>query len=108
MNKLRWALRSMLPDFWIMNYPYSKSWDEALNRLLDKYDFEKVGVYSATLGDTEVWVENMPYAAFTPRIQGLTKYVRPSRSTIARAWEKLRETGFSSLGNFGKIGDRRG
>lgn len=103
-DKTRWFLRSLLPDFWIMNYPYSESWDKALNRLLDVYDFSEIGVYTAKLGDTKVWISNVPYAAFTPQIRGLMEDVRPSRITIARALEKLINSGFSLRGNFDSVG----
>ena len=102
-KKLRDYLRSMLPDFWIMTERYSESWDKAFNRLLDKYIFTDVGLYTAKLGGIEVWIRNMPYAAFTPEIRGREKNVRPSRSTIARAKRLLPPLPIPSK-NFDDIG----
>lgn len=93
MPKLRHYLRALSPGFWEMNYPYSESWDAALNRLLDKYPFTNITQYHATLGDVSVWVENMPYAAFRPEIEGRGKGVRASRATIARALEAFKRDG---------------
>lgn len=101
-KKLRDYLRSMLPDFWIMNEPYSESWDKALNRLLDKYMFTDIDQYTAKLGDVEVWIANMPYSAFTPMSIGRSDLVRPSRSTIARAKRllpPLPKDNFDDIGN---------
>lgn len=87
---IRDFLRSLLPDFWIMNHPYSKSWDRALNRLLDKYQFTDIKRYEAKLGTTTVWIENLPYASFTPRIPEKEPDLWASRPTIARALRILK------------------
>jgi hypothetical protein len=83
-------LRSLLPDFWLMNVPYSESWDRALNRLLDKYRFTGIDQCRAKLGTTTVWIKNIPYAAFTPEIPGKEMDLRASRKTIARALRILK------------------
>jgi hypothetical protein len=44
--------------------------------------------YTARLGDRIVWIENHPYASFTP--VGYPQ-ARPSRATILRAHDKLME-----------------
>lgn len=102
------CLRSLLPDFWIMNESYSDSWDAALNRLLDTYEFTNITPYRAKLGSVSVWIANMPYGAFTPEIKGKPDDVRPSRRTIARAMRHLKKrhlkkSGYSKTGDFDNI-----
>jgi len=83
-------LRILAPDFWVMNYPYCREWDEELNHLMDKYDFEPgpgIG-YTAKLGDRIIWIENYPYAAFHP-YHPIDVCIRPKRITILRARRKL-------------------
>ena len=102
-NKLSDYFRILLPDFWIMNYGYSQSWDKALNRLMDEHAFKVVNTYTAMLGDTEVWIQNMPYAAFRPLIPGKDEGVRPSRLTIAKAIRHLKASGWNPEGEFDNI-----
>lgn len=76
------------PQYWIMNYNYSKEWDIELNRLLELHTFRLISSYRATLGDTEIWIANHPYASFV--IHGNVRpIVRPSRLTIERTHKKL-------------------
>ena len=101
--KLLRFLKSIHPEFWIMIYPYSESWDAALNRLLDSYTFDNITKHTTTLGDVTVWIANMPYAAFTPLINGLSNSVRPSRTTIVRAREALRLARGNEVGEVGEF-----
>lgn len=87
MKKLKNALLSLKfifkPSYWMMNYPYSKAWDDELNRLIDNYYFENIGLYTADICGLNVWVENHHNASF--RINATCTNVRPSRLTIERA-----------------------
>ena len=86
MNKLKEILFVLThPSFWLMNYTYSKIWDEELKRLISEYKFEYIDHYSAKIGRYEMWVANYPYAAFTCPFA----YVRPKRYTIKLAYDKL-------------------
>ena len=69
------------PNFWLMNDPYDKDWDNEFNMLLDEHTFSNIGEYTAKLGDTKIWISNYPFDCFRKR------YVnkRPSRLTILRA-----------------------
>jgi len=83
------------PEYWIMNYRYNKDFDELINRLLDTYELietHRFG-YTCKLGDTEIWIGNIPYAFVTLYNTELPNY-RPSRLTIQRLlkrYEKLKE-----------------
>jgi hypothetical protein len=84
-----------------MIHPYSASWDRTLNRLLDLYSFDHITPYRAQLNGIKVWISNRPSAAFTPRIEGRTPFVRASRATIVRAMECLRkQPAFHEIENF--------
>jgi hypothetical protein len=83
------------PEYWIMNYRYNKDFDELINRLLDTYELTETHRfgYTCKLGDTEIWIGNMPYAFVTLYNTELPNY-RPSRLTIQRLlkrYEKLKE-----------------
>ena len=73
------------PDYWIMNDPFNKEWDNELKQLLLRYSFTNIGSHYATLGDTNIWIGNHPYAAFTNERDDK----RPSRLTIWRAKKLL-------------------
>jgi len=104
-NKWHDYLRIFLPNMWIMNFPYSESWDKALNRLLDEYPFVLTSPpHEATLGDVTVWTENYPYASFHPVIKGREQDVRPSRLTILKARRHLEDAGFKDATEFDDIG----
>jgi len=75
------------PNYWLMNYSYSKEWNKKLNDMMDKYYFSDTSIYAAYLGDKYIWVGNYPYASFTGSIYGYT--YRPSRLTIKRARKHL-------------------
>lgn len=77
------------PRYWNMLYPYSAEWDRKLNKLLDNHDFKDIGAFRAMLGDSEIWISNHPYAAFTPYRDSDKLELRPSRLTIKRARKKL-------------------
>lgn len=78
------------PAYWIMNYPYSKYHDEALNYLLDRYDFTEINNYTALLGEHEIWIENHPYASMViENFPCFENRSRPSRLTIHRAARKI-------------------
>lgn len=74
-----------MPDYWMMNYPYSEQWDKELNELMDKYPFRYISDFDAKLGAQEIWIENHPYASFRPD----SRPICPSRMTIVRAKRKL-------------------
>lgn len=77
------------PNYWLMNYPYSKYHDEALNYLLDRYDFTEITHYKARLGEYEIWIENHPYASMLIANFSGFENTRPSRLTIQRAARKI-------------------
>lgn len=74
------------PSCWLQNYLYSSNWDKLLNELMETHTFTNVTEYTANLGNVRVWIENYPYAAFTP---DRSIKVRPSRRTILKAYDKL-------------------
>lgn len=78
-----------MPHYWLMNGEYSNEWDNELNKLLDIYDFTKINEFTAYLGNTKIWINNYPYACFTPYYNGVASF-RPSRQTIYRANKKLK------------------
>lgn len=87
MKKLYWFFFFLFkPSYWVMNYRYSKEWDEKINDLMNKHKFEKNHM-TANLGDTKIWVVNHPYASFVPYQN--TYNIRPSRKTIYLAHKKL-------------------
>lgn len=83
-----------MPNYWLMNNPYSKPWDIELNYLMEKYDPEilgydglPVGKTKAAISDCEIklgqyhiWIANYPYAYATIKYNVID--VRPSRQTI--------------------------
>lgn len=75
------------PNYWLMNDPYNEEWDKKLNNLLDVYDFEIGGEFTARLGSVIIWAGNHPYGSFHPYDPIIS--VRPSRKTIRRAYKKL-------------------
>jgi hypothetical protein len=74
------------PDYWLMNYPFDKEWDDELNSLLTNYPFTDIGDYHAKLGSTNIWIRNHPYASFRKSASGS---YRPSRLTILKAKKLL-------------------
>lgn len=74
------------PNFWLMNDPYDKDWDNEFNMLLDEHTFSNIGEHTAKLGDTTIWISNYPFACFRKR--NINK--RPSRLTILRAKKQLK------------------
>ncbi len=84
-----WFKVLFTPSCWLQLQSYSPVWDAQLRHLLDsgeKFSNLSPTGCSAKIGKHEVWIENHPYASFTP-YQGL-KY-RPSRATILRAMDHL-------------------
>jgi len=90
------------PDFWIMAFPYSEEWDYELTRAMGKYSFrliyypdgKTIDRYRAQIGPHIVWIENYPFAVFSPGKKNVEKkfgIVRPSRLTIERAYKKLKK-----------------
>lgn len=71
------------PGYWLLNTPYSEIWDAQLKKLLAKHTFKDYDGYNASLGGLRIWVSNHPYASFT------FNHVRPKRSTIRKAHQKL-------------------
>lgn len=90
-QKVRYFLRTLLPDYWSMLSEYSLDWDVELNNLLDKYDFSEIGDYTARLGPTLIWIANHPFASFECYSIGSTFFgKRPKRTTIVRAYDRLK------------------
>lgn len=78
-----WAI--LHPGFWIMNYPYSAEWDRILNEAMANNKFIPIDKCHAKLGESILWVENYPYAAFgSPGVE-----FHPARRTISKAMKKL-------------------
>ena len=73
------------PACWIQNYDYSKAWDIKLKKLMEENKFTGLDLYTARLGNQSIWIANHPYASFTSSYLN----VRPKRSTILYAWDKL-------------------
>lgn len=76
------------PSTWIQLYPYSQSWEDKLRYLLASHSFEWVDKYTAKLGSETVWIENAYYGSMHPCTPGNIP-VRPRRSTIIKAHERL-------------------
>lgn len=83
-NKLKNILYPFHPIWILMNYRYSKKWDQKLNYLMDNQRFENISNYVATIGEYTLWIENYPYASFC------NDGVRPSRKTIRRAMRRVK------------------
>lgn len=73
------------PECWIQGSLYSVEWDKELIRLISDGQFTDIDNYTAKIGGHLVWVSNHPYGSFTLTPIG----VRPRRSTILRAYDKL-------------------
>lgn len=83
-NKVTLFLRVLItPSCWIQNETYSEVWDSKLNSLMETNSFALKNEYCAEIGGICVWIANHPYASFA------VKGVRPSRSTILKAYDKL-------------------
>lgn len=87
MRLLDWVL-ALSPRYWFMSYPYSDAWDARLNQLMEQNTFKWASPCQAKLGGVHVWIENHPYASFSPYKPAQIN-VRPSRLTIIRAHRKL-------------------
>lgn len=82
-----WLKVIFTPACWIRNGAYSEAFDAELTRLLDNgATFENYDRFTAQIGHLTLWVENHPYASFTPYDLAMNA-VRPSRATILRAHE---------------------
>lgn len=81
-----WLKALLTPTCWVQNERYSSAWDAELRRLLKTERFSNIGEYTAEIGGRVLWIENHPYASFTPY---KTLKVRPSRATILRAYDRL-------------------
>lgn len=77
------------PKYWIMNNPLCKEWDADLLELMEKYKFELSSRFRARLGSQIIWIANHPYASFSPAFGFKDMKIRPKRSTIIKAREKL-------------------
>ena len=95
MDKLynAWLVLST-PGCWVTIRPCSLEWDEALNKLLDRYDFTPeirhdgtADEYCAFLGHVLLWTSNRPYNCFYPYNAGPTRI--PKRSTMVKANKKF-------------------
>ena len=79
-----------MPSCWIQPYPYSETYDQWLKKVLKTHKFKVENQYEATIDGETVWIENHPYASFT-KPHGFVNRVRPARSTILLAWDKLQK-----------------
>lgn len=79
------------PSYWLMNNRYSKRMDELMITLLNKYEFTEIGEHTANLGDTTIWIGNIPHSCMMPYFRDLSynKNERPSRLTIQMGIRKL-------------------
>lgn len=92
MNWLKLKLRVLFtPSCWVQNYPYCATHDRWLLRALATHEFEEVDRFEASIAGKTLWIENHPYASFTPTPLDKDRQarVRPARSTILLAMEKL-------------------
>ena len=80
-----WALNTW---FGILHQQkYSAEWDKKLNELLDREDECKIGEYTLTIGDCEIWVANRWYSYGWLRRAGeniVNLEYRPSVKTMVR------------------------
>ena len=77
------------PRFWLMNYPYNKRWDAAVNKALDSGDIKYVNKFQSIINGIAIWTENYPYGYGLPYNAPLSCSVRPSRKTILRMGKLL-------------------
>lgn len=84
-----------------MSYRYSKKWDDFLRSIIDE-KMELCGDnYHVTLGGTELWAVNHPYASFIADIDHDLRF-RPSREVIyklGKRVQKLKEESFNQILN---------
>lgn len=78
------------PSYWIMINHYNEEWDKKINELMDNNKFIITSQETARLWNIEVWIANHPYASFSP-FNPIDSRIRPSRSTIDRAFNKIIE-----------------
>lgn len=72
------------PRFWLMNNPYSHSWDKHLNEFMDSgQKISRRCNYLVSINNVHVWISNYPYAFARPFIPYKID-IRPSRRTIER------------------------
>ena len=93
-----WLKVLFTPGCWIQNTAYSPLWDAQLRALLDsgeKFVVADSSGYTASIGDYVVWIENHPYASFTPYSGNSNR--RPSRATILRAMDHLAEDALAAI-----------
>lgn len=74
----------VMPQYWIMNFTYSKVWDTKLNTLLKEHKFTEITGYTVKLDNELIWIANHPYASFTSEPE-YKCHGRPSRKTIYKA-----------------------
>ena len=79
------------PACWVAHKKYSADWDMELNVLLANYKFKYTDEFTASLGGTEIWISNHPYASFSKweRDVDTNSKPRPKRITMLRAMDKL-------------------
>lgn len=84
-----WIRVLLTPSCWIQNKPYSAKWNALLNKLLMEEEFTDVTEFYARIGGIQVWINNHPYASFSPYHGNFELNIRPRRSTILKAYDKL-------------------
>ena len=90
-TKLYYLFRVLItPNCWLQNNCYSKYWDTEFTKLLNTEKFSERGPYTAKLGKYKIWVSNFPFACMNVyHFPGNDIKLRPKRTTILMAWDKL-------------------
>jgi len=95
MKDLKYRLRILFDtNYWLMNNRYSEDWDNELTKALEsgRY-FTEIDSYTANFAGRCIWIENHPYASFTPHDGYYCRFkVRPSRVTVMKLRERLEQS----------------
>ena len=80
--------------FTLSLYPYDKSWDNFLTKMLDEGRVERKDEYKLKVNDAtyfgrsiDVWVQNYAYAYGNPYLGDVSIHCRPSMKTIHRLYQ---------------------
>jgi hypothetical protein len=83
-----WIKIILLPEYWVQFAIYNKRYDQWLLHSMATHDFENIGEYNATINGVDLCIAYHPYMSFTRKFSEMLT-VRPSRSTIMTAFDKL-------------------
>jgi len=96
-----WLKVLFTPSCWMQNNPYSAGWNMELKMLLSEHKFKRLDKDTLVkLGGVVIWVNNHPYSSFNTWDSLAHKHetgleydddVRPSRATILKAWDQLKD-----------------